>query len=118
MARPIDRCPKWAEDLILKIRALEIQLGNVRPGMGTKADEDWQAQHFSKLAAKLSDDSDDEARHAEAAVEALFKKIAKGLSEEPFTVDEIAQFINARVAPESRLPYCNAAEVSEALASH
>ncbi len=115
---PIDACPKWAEELILKIRAMEVQLGNVRPGMGKKGGDDWKSQDLGKLMARLTAEDGDDLKAVEAAAEALFAKIAKGLSEEGFTPEEIAQFVNARVAPESRLPYCDTREVMEALGVH
>lgn len=116
MTKPVDDCPKWAEELILKIRAMEIQLGNIRPGMtSSKADEAWQSQELGKLLDRLGEDGDT-LRLTEEAVEGLFRKVAKDLTAEGFTPAQIVAFVNSRVAPESRLPYCDAREVMEALA--
>jgi hypothetical protein len=93
---------------------LEIQLGNIRPGMGKAGDDDWKSQKLEQLLTKVEGD-DEDLRNAEASVEAIFRKVAKGLTDEGFAPPAIAAIVNARVAPEMKLPYCNAAEVQEAL---
>lgn len=102
-----DRCPKWADELITRLFKIEVGLGNLRP----KGEQKAFAEKPLKSLAELEDLADQQ-----SAAEALFQKIAKGLTDEGFTPEQIAAFVNARVNDGfSKLPYCNAAEVTEAL---
>mgnify|MGYP006285660201 CR=1 FL=1 len=103
-----DKCPRWASDLIVRIRDLEVQLGNIRPDNS----EAWQVQHVTDVFNRL-EDPDSSAVFADL-VESLFVKVARGLREEGFVSDQIATFINSRI-PSGKLSYCNRSEVEAAL---
>lgn len=107
-SRP-DKCPRWAAELIIRIRDLEVQLGNIRPDNS----EAWQVKHVTDVFSRL-EDPDSSAVFADL-VESLFVKVSRGLKDEGFTSDEIATFINSHI-PSGKLSYCNRAEVEAALA--
>lgn len=100
--------PSWAEELVLRLRELELRLGNLKPADG------WQSLTAEQLAARAGALNEEESSDDASLTETLFQRLCRGLSEEGFAEDAIASFINARLHTE-RLPYCNAAEVSEAL---
>ena len=109
-----DGCPAWAAEIIGKIRLMEIELGNIIP-----AGDKYATRDLDELAARLSNDEDLTRTNLTATgVDALFAKLAKDLTQAGHAPDVIAKFVNARVAPESRLPYCSADEVREALKPH
>ena len=104
-----DQCPAWADQMIRQIAALEIRLGNI-----TKP----TAHRTSDLEDLIRKTADDMGHTDEAAVDALFQKVSRGLAEAGYDVDAITQFINAGVAViggPTRLPYCDATEVRDAL---
>ena len=103
-----DGCPAWAVDLIYSLRTFEIQLGNVIPEGEEKGDE-YLTRSLGQLLER------DEI--TEESTDTLFRKIVERLADDGFDADQIAGFINARVAPEARLPYCDGKEVQEALSS-
>jgi hypothetical protein len=110
MAINDDGCPKWAVELIQSIQLLEVKLGNVQaPG-------EWQTADMSALVDRLYRD-EDSVDLDESAVESLFRRVARGLLEDDFEPEQIADFINARIKSGGRLPYCNASEVREAAGS-
>jgi hypothetical protein len=102
-----DKCPRWASDLIIRIRDLEVQLGNIRPD----SSEAWQVNHVTDVFNRL-EDPDSSAVFADL-VESLFAKVTRGLKDEGFASDEIATFINSRI-PSGKLSYCNRSEVEAA----
>lgn len=110
-SRLSDGCPQWADKLIRQIRALEIQLGNIQP---ETEDPNWSASMIEKVYGRAFGDADD-VRIDEEAIEILFNKVASSLVEAGHDPETIARFINGRITPEGRLPYCNAAEVRAAL---
>ena len=99
------RCPSWADALVQRITELEVQLGNLNP------DGPCQVSNVAEVYKRL--DSEDTALTAEA-VDALFARVCRGLSEEGFAAGDIAAAINTRI-PSGRVPYCNESEVTEAL---
>jgi hypothetical protein len=105
-----DQCPRWAEELIARIRAIELQLGNIVPEGG----KDWHVSNVEDLYRRTGT-MDDGGEADEGAVEALFAKVARGLAGEGLKPSEIAALINARVPSGGRLPYCSAAEVAAVL---
>jgi len=104
-----DHCPRWATELIIRIRDLEVQLGNIRPDNS----EAWQVKHVTDVFSRL-EDPDSSAVFADL-VESLFVKVSRGLKDEGFASDEIATFINSRI-PSGKLSYCNRSEVEAAIA--
>ena len=101
--------PSWAVELLTRLRDLEIRLGNITP------EGDWQESRLSSLHERLYGASAGEGDDLELNVELLFKKVAQGLAEAGYTPAATADLINALVPSGGRLPYCNAAEVAEAL---
>lgn len=99
-----DRCPSWAVPLILRIRDVEVEQGNINPG------GDWQQRDLAQVQGRVfgEDEGQDDA-------EILFADLAKRLVADGFSPVEIAQFVNSRIVTGTRLAYCSAAEVSEAL---
>ena len=100
------QCPKWAVGLIRQMAALEIKLGHITN------ENNWLGGDLDELIARTAADF---GTTDEAAVEALFRKICRGLVGEGFEAGAIAGFINARVAVRMKLPYCDANEVRDAL---
>lgn len=99
-----DRCPTWAAQMIARIRDIEIEQGNINPP------GDWKERNLEALQGRaFTEDGPDDA-------ETLFVELAKRLSSEGFSDDEIAGFVNARVVSGGKLLYCSAAEVRDALA--
>lgn len=100
-----DRCPTWAVALIARIRDIEIEAGNINPPGG-----DWAQRRLEEIQerAYVEHEGKDDA-------EELFVELSRRLSSEGFSPAEIAGFVNARILSGGRLPYCSAAEVSEAL---
>jgi len=105
-----DGCPPWAVELILKIRELEIQLGNIPAGKA------WQTlENLEKLQERVFGDDEEAQRLDEETVERIFRKVAIGLMEEGFTSEKIAGFVNARVGYDGGPPYCSSSEVRDVL---
>ncbi len=102
-----DGCPIWAEDLIAKLREVEILLGHIPESLA------WKSQHLSDVAKRAF--AKEDAVFDEQKVEFLYKRIARGLTQETFTAQQIAAFINARIGFEGAPPYTSASEVEEAL---
>jgi hypothetical protein len=109
---PKDACPSWADQLIKEMLVVEVRLGNIQPLDGTG--EDWQTADLDKLQQRL--DPEDGENVDEATAESLFRRIVIGLKQEGHDAARIATFINARMAGKSRLPYCDANDVEDALA--
>lgn len=105
-----DGCPQWAVDLILSLRDFEIQLGNIMPPKGGEKGDDYISKPLAELVQSSLDVTN-------ASTEKLFATITQKLTESGYSTTQIAAFINARVAPEAKLPYCNDGEVREALLS-
>lgn len=110
MKSPTDGCPTWANTDIARIREFEVQLGNINPP------GDWQQADLTTIHQRIyggatAGSGDD----IEQTVEALFRKVCKGLIDDGFEPERIAAFVNARVVSGGRLVYCNAQEVAEAL---
>ncbi len=99
-----DRCPAWASAVIARIRDIEIEAGNVTPA------GDWQQLDLGKLQGRLftKEEGPDDSEN-------LFSELSRRLVSEGFSPADIAAFVNARIVSSGRLPYCSAAEVSEAL---
>lgn len=107
-----DDCPSWADKMLRQIHDLEVKLGNIKD-----PEESWTGGDLSDLEERVfgGGDPDAELASAEATVEALFRRVATGLTAEGFEAPVIADFVNARVGKGGRLPYCNAKEVQEAV---
>lgn len=115
MGNHTDSCPKWAEDLILQIRLIEVSLGNLRAPETTDqpGDKDWKTVDWEELSKRAFPPN---APLADDAAERLFEKVVKGLTADSYAPDQIVAFINARVVdPNSRLKYCSVDEVKDAL---
>ena len=94
--------------MILRIRDLEVQLGNLRPD----SSEPWKVANITDVYSRL-EDPESSAVFADL-VESLFGKLAVGLKDAGFDSAQIAGFINTRI-PSGRLPYCNSSEVKDAI---
>lgn len=101
-----DKCPKWAQDMIQEILLLEIQLGNIPPA------GDWTEKMLEDLEKRVHADVE----ATEQASQRFFKQVCLGLSKEGFSSKDISLSINSRVGYIGGPPYCNVAEVDEALA--
>ena len=102
-----DGCPDWAEDLIAKLREMEILLGNIPDSLA------WKSEHLNKVAKRAF--AKEEAVFDDSKAEFLYKRIVRGLTEESFTPDTIAAMMNARIAYKGGPRYTSADEVLEAL---
>ncbi len=106
-----DGCPEWAVELIQKIYVLAIESGDVK----NPESNEWATTSHEKLL-KLAGHMDESAgMDIEQETSALFERVARGLSSEDFTPDEIAFMINSRIPTGSKLKYCSASEVLAAL---
>lgn len=100
--------PDWIVPALTRILDLEIRLGNI------VADEKWQSADADQLLERITglgeqDDFD------ESVIESLFRKVCRALTDEGYSPEEIAVFINTHIKTGSRLKYCNDVEVSEAI---
>jgi hypothetical protein len=100
-----DRCPSWAVQVIARIRDIEIEAGNINPG------GDWQQKVLSDLQGRAFPEDGESTDDAEL----LFQDLAKRLTSEGFSAEEIAQFVNVRILSGGKLLYCSVAEVLEAI---
>jgi hypothetical protein len=106
-----DQCPPWAHELILKIRDIEFQLGNLIP-----PHEDWYQKDLDQLVKRLqADNFMEESQSLETLVEDYFRNLARGLAQLGYDYETIALFVNTRLTGQSRLAYCSPAEVREAV---
>lgn len=107
----LDGCPDWAVELIRKIYLLEVEAGaikNPKSEAWTTTTQDELLKLAGQMDASLGADLEQETA-------ALFERVARGLSSEDFTPDEIAAMINARIPTGCNLKYCSASEVLAAL---
>ncbi|MBI2603034.1 MAG: hypothetical protein HYW48_08255 [Deltaproteobacteria bacterium] len=104
-----DTCPKWAEDLIMKLKQVEIYLGNIPSVLA------WQSQHLDAIAKRAFEK--DEAVFDEEKAEFLYRRIARGLVKENFSPEIISGFFNRRIGFQGGPAYTNADEVREAVRS-
>ncbi len=102
-----DGCPEWAQDLIVKLREVEILLGNIPNSLA------WQSKHIAEVAKRAF--AKEEAVFDEQKVEFIYKRIVRGLIQEKFSPAQICAFINARVGYQGGPPYTNEAEVREVM---
>jgi hypothetical protein len=104
-----DNCPDWAAELINEIVAIEIELGNIIK------ETDWAQIPGESLVKRTFGDASTY-QELEERVEILFQKLSKALTKDGFDPEAIATFINVRATSQSsRLPYCNADEVTQAI---
>lgn len=99
--------PAWAQRALAEIRNLEILAGNI------PSHEDWQTRDLAQVLAQMSEDSDQQ--DDPNTVDALFSRLMKRLQQEGFSVEEMVSTVNANIGYKGGPPYCNAAEVLEAL---
>ena len=102
-----DGCPEWAEDLILKLREVEILLGNIPDSLS------WKSEHLSKVSERAF--ARDEAVFDDKKAEFIYRRIVRGLEDEGFAAEQIASMINSRIGYKEGPPYTNTQEVQEAL---
>jgi hypothetical protein len=102
-----DGCPPWAEDLLAKLREVEVILGNIPDSLA------WKSEHLSKVSERAF--AKDEAVFDDKKAEFIYRRIVRGLADENFATDKIASIINARVGYKDGPPYTNEQEVREAL---
>lgn len=99
-----DDCPPWALDLIMKLRELEIHLGNIPKALA------WSSEHLNAVNQRVF-------RSEEASVDAdktefIYRRIVMGLMQESFSAQEIAGFINLRIGYTGAPPYTSPEEVA------
>jgi hypothetical protein len=113
--KPDDHCPQWADRLILRLKLLELSLGNIC--RGGSIEKGWQDHELSELVKSLERDKEQERGHSfsESQVDYLFQKLSQALYQQGFSPEDIAKFINKRLTGSAKLPYCSAQEVTEAL---
>ncbi len=104
-----DACPQWAEDLIVKLREVEILLGNIPSSLA------WQSQHLADVAKRAF--AGEEAVSAEQKAEFIYRRIVRGLAQEKFTVEDICSFINSRIRYQGGPKYTDEKEIREAMKS-
>ena len=118
IARPnslSDGCPDWAHEIISRILILEVEVGTIKSPSESATSTDWSTENLDKLA-KLANRMDNSGTDSTSeTVEAMFIKVAQGLTREGHTADVIAAMVNARIPTGCRLPYCSPAEVADAL---
>ena len=142
---PTPDCPKWAADLLDKLHRIEVKLGNIqdvgtatgdpkKDGWHTRSLDDLVTATNNKANKKAGDGSEnnsgDDSEDASGAddtpqlpdddgtadlAEAIFDRVCAGLSEDGFDAEQIAAIVNSKVGKGSRMKYCNANDVSEAL---
>ncbi len=102
-----DGCPAWAEDLIMKLREVEILLGNIPDSLT------WKSEHLKKVSERAF--AKDEAVFDDKKAEFIYRRIVRGLADEKFSADKITAFINIRIGYKDGPPYTSIAEVQEAM---
>ena len=112
---PADGCPEWANEVISTILVLEVEAGTIKNPAENAATNGWSTANLDDLT-KVASRLDDQEHEALAnKVEALFGRLARGLTTEGFNPDTVASMINARIPTGCNLPYCNGDEVRAAL---
>ncbi|MBP9707908.1 MAG: hypothetical protein KBD78_09695 [Oligoflexales bacterium] len=104
-------CPDWAQEQLLKLRAIEINLGNIPD------QQDFIAKDMRQLMNSLLQHDDVHAADSDFA-DLLFAKVAFALASDGYSHEQIANFVNARVGYKGGPPYCNVAEVAEAIQNY
>jgi hypothetical protein len=104
-------CPEWATELLSKLRAVEIKLGNLHdpgtPRDPNNKENQWLVRNLDEL-----DGGQDELANA------LFDRVCRGLFDEGLSPDVIAAIINERLGgggKDGTIRYCNADNVRESL---
>lgn len=105
-----DKCPEWANSLIMYLRDIEVKLGNIpdSPDWQTvESVEDLQARSFPTAQTLQEDEFVDN-----DIADRLFERIVMKLADEDHSVDEIVSYVNSRLCYKGGPPYCDAKEVS------
>ena len=102
-----DLCPAWAELSIEQLRQVEVLLGNITDGPS------WSSSFLKKVSERTYFTK--EQVFDERKVEYIFQTIVKKLSEENFSPQTVADFINKRIPKTNNLNYCSEEEVIAAL---
>ncbi|MEY4631053.1 MAG: hypothetical protein RIQ81_1173 [Pseudomonadota bacterium] len=103
-------CPQWAAELLVKLRAVEIKLGNLHEPQ----DEDPESKENQWLVKSL----DELDGGQEELANVLFERICSGLAGEGFSHEAIADMVNKALGgggSKGTIKYCSAADVREAL---
>ena len=109
-----DTCPEWANQMILKIRDLEVELGNLLPPDQDESADSWWERPLDTLSNRLDASGKESLDALEHAAERAFEKVSRDLVRLGYSYATIAQFINLRLTGNSRLKYCDASEVEAA----
>lgn len=109
LAKVVDSCPEWADQLLVKLYQVEVFLGNIPSGM------EWGSQYLSSCFKRTFERSEETFREEHA--EAIFKQVVRKLSDEGYALEEIVGFINLRIKCPNCPPYCSKDEAAEALAT-
>ena len=109
--KPTHPCPEWAVEMLAKLRAVEIKLGNLH-------DPGTQGDPASKEHQWLVKNLDELDGGQEELANALFDRICRGLADEGLTPEAIANLVNERLGgggKDGNIRYCNADNVRESL---
>ena len=110
-----DGCPDWANEVISTILVLEVEAGTIKNPAESGATSAWSTANLDDLT-KIAGRLDDQEQEAIAnKVDALFGRLARGLTTEGLSPDIIAAMINARIPTGCNLHYCNGDEVRGAV---
>ena len=100
-------CPPWAVEMIANLRNCEVLLGNI------PRDFEWDSKYVKEVAQKTF--IYESLPVSEQLVDLVFKKITTQLTQEGFSCEEIADFINERIRYHNSPRYCSAEEVAGSL---
>lgn len=102
-----DRCPIWADELIVQLRQVEIYLGHIPKTLA------WKSEHLSEVAERVFAKSDQ--IFDDHKSEWIYNKIVRRLNEELFSPEDITEFINSRIGYTGGPAYTSVTEVNAVL---
>lgn len=105
-------CPQWASELLVKLKAVEIQLGNLHDPQTDDPDSkehQWLVRSLDELEGGQ-----------EELANSLFDRICSGLAGEGYSPEAIADLVNKALGgggSKGTIKYCSAEDVRDALES-
>lgn len=114
-----DGCPAWAHEMIARILLLEIESGTFKSPTSDDASDGkskgWATSNIDELT-KIANRLDRQGlQNLSEEIETIFSRVARGLVNDGFSLEQIAAMINSRIPTGCRLPYCSAAEIRDSL---